>query len=161
MQQGPRPARAIGVEIAAGRDLFRQGAKGAEVGRGIDRGNQSVQPGRAALQRLAFQPGNDLIEIAKPCHPLFKVPGNIDTQLEHRVEQRRLRGQRMQFIQAIPEPVGHALSSHAARAAASIVASSGAPLGTSQLPPTHNTCSIASQSGAVVWVIPPVGQNLA
>ena len=44
-------------------------------------------------------------------------------------------------------------------AAAAIAVRSGAPLGTSQLPPTHGTASSASQSGAVACVMPPVGQK--
>ena len=43
----------------------------------------------------------------------------------------------------------------------SISSGSGAPAGTIQLPPTHSTASSASQSGAVSWVIPPVGQKRA
>ena len=34
-------------------------------------------------------------------------------------------------------------------------------MGTSQDPPTHSTASIANQSAAVAWVMPPVGQNRA
>ena len=37
----------------------------------------------------------------------------------------------------------------------------GRPLGHIQLPPTHSTASSASQSGAVAWVMPPVGQKRA
>src|SRR5665809_86037 len=44
-------------------------------------------------------------------------------------------------------------------AAVAIAIGSGLPGGTSQLPPTHNTASSASQSGAVAWVMPPVGQK--
>src|SRR6476619_864651 len=44
-------------------------------------------------------------------------------------------------------------------AAAAIVVRSGAPRGTSQLPPTHGTASSASHSAAFSCVMPPVGQK--
>ena len=47
----------------------------------------------------------------------------------------------------------------ASRPLASITAWSGLPLSTTQLPPTQRTGSSASQFGAVIAVIPPVGQK--
>jgi hypothetical protein len=49
----------------------------------------------------------------------------------------------------------------ASRARASIATTSGRPMGASQLPPTQSTLGIASQSGALSAVIPPVGQKRA
>src|SRR5690606_18727869 len=90
-------------------------------------------------------------------------PRQLERELEHRVEQRRLGRAPVQRLQAVGE-VGdrfHEGASEAAwRASASTWARS-APRGTIQLPPTHSTLGSASQSGAVSAEMPPVGQNCA
>src|SRR4051812_46064705 len=72
---------------------------------------------------------------------------------------------RYAFADNIPtnaEGLGHQpLKDAAARASSSILCASSAPLGTSQLPPTHFTAGSASQLPAVSNLMPPVAQKRA
>lgn len=69
-------------------------------------------------------------------------------------------GHRRPCVAPAPAPRRQRGREAASRASASI-SSMLAPLGVTQLPPTHRIGSNASHSGALAGVIPPVGQNLA
>src|SRR5690606_27774331 len=122
--------------------------------------NQPPQPFGAALERLAFELGDQRLAIGQRQLARFQAPRQVQRQLEHRVEQRCLFGALVQRLQPFAE-VGDPLHRPSAAASAASASTSAklAPRGTTQLPPTHSTGSSESHSGAVSAVIPPVGQK--
>jgi hypothetical protein len=170
MEQRLFPARAEGAETVF---LVQQPADRIEVFGRVGRRDQPPQARGPALQRGAFQLGDQAFDVGEVQRATFELARKIVAELEHRIEQRRFGRPFMQLLEPRPQLADclHALSPlerrvtvltakcECLRAAASMAASSGTPLFTTQLPPTHSTGSNASHSPALAALIPPVGQK--
>ena len=107
MLQWLRPARGKGGKIAIGRARFDQRGNPPLVFRLIHRREQRVQPMRPALQRLTAQFLDHARDIGQVDLATLQLAGQVQPQLEHGIEQRRLRRQLVQFAQSLAQSLGH------------------------------------------------------
>ena len=96
MKQRPLPPLAKRGEVG----FSGERAESGEVFAGLDRCDQPAQPGRARLERLAFQLGDHRFDPGQIERPALDLARKIKAELEHRVEQRGLRGPRVESLEA-------------------------------------------------------------
>ena len=82
---------------------FGAGGKRGEVGLRLGRRDKAVQPVSAVIQCVAFEFGDQRRAIVERQPATFQFTRQVERELEHRVEQRRLFGPFVQALQAVEE----------------------------------------------------------
>src|SRR5262245_62924925 len=123
----------------------------AREGRSEWRRRRRWTPGRTSICRRCGEPcRQELLQETRRRRCPERGPISWRTSMLEALDNKRL---------AVRKSFPSQPSRAAFLAAAVIVVGSGAPRGTSQVPPTHGTASRASHSAAFSCLMPPVGQK--